>query len=346
MLSFETNMTEKHHEDFLEMSRGELEYFLKARGLRITGKNVDLAARALVAYENKTPLKETELEFKESLRQEYKKLLDSQNISDPTTMNELENDITKWPSVDLGKFFAYIISNKAFSTEYVGQYKIRKAYSYFRSGFVGQVLVKEVDNKVLLTGTVTPSQRVRDENKSVWILCDRTGKVLSGYCSYTAGLSNCCNHLIAVLYKVEYANTHELTNPACTDTPCSWNNKNSVNIEAKKVKDICFESHNRCKPKPSFSIDSKEKQTFDTRAGADRIVTQEQKTSFLRKVKQLLPNAVVNISFAPEVNEDVPAPLPEIAESICGETDSLPDDELVAKYFEKLSFSDRQLQEL
>ena len=60
-------MTEKHHEDSLEMSRGELEYFLKARGLRITGKNVDLAARALVAYENKTPVKETELEFKESL---------------------------------------------------------------------------------------------------------------------------------------------------------------------------------------------------------------------------------------------------------------------------------------
>ena len=202
----------------LFMSRGELEYFLKARGLRITGKNVDLAARALVAYENKTPVKETELEFKESLRQEYKKLLDSQNISDLTIMNDLGNDVTKWPSVDLGQIFAYIISNKAFSTEYVGQYKIRKAYSYFRSGFVHQVLVKEIDDKVLLTGTVTPSQQVRDEHKSVWILCDKTGKILSGYCSCTAGLSNCCNHLIAILCKVEYANTHKLTNPACTDT--------------------------------------------------------------------------------------------------------------------------------
>jgi hypothetical protein len=49
------------------MSRGELEYFLKVRGLCITGKNVDLAARALVAYENKVPLKKTELEFQESL---------------------------------------------------------------------------------------------------------------------------------------------------------------------------------------------------------------------------------------------------------------------------------------
>ena len=70
---------------------------------------------------------------------------------------------------------------------------------------------------------------------------------------------------------------------------------------------------------------------FDPCAGADRIVTQEQKTSFLRKVKQLLPNAVVNISFAPEVNEDVPTPLPEITESISGGTDSLPDDGLVAR---------------
>ena len=44
-------------------------------------------------------------------------------------MNDLEDDMTKWPSVDLGKIFAYVISNKAFSTEYVGQYKIRKAYT-------------------------------------------------------------------------------------------------------------------------------------------------------------------------------------------------------------------------
>ena len=329
------------------MSRGELEYFLKVRGLAITGKNVDLAARALVAYENRTPVKETELEFKERLRQEYKKLLDSQNISDHTTMNDLEDDMTKWPSVDLGKIFAYVISNKAFSTEYVGQYKIRKANSYFKSGFVHQIRVKElIDDKVLITGTVTPSQRVRDEHKSVWIICDKSGKILSGYCSCTAGLSNCCNHLIAVLYKVEYANTHGLTNPACTDTPCSWNNKSNVDIEAKRVKDIYIESHNRSKLKPHFSIDSKEKQTFDPRAGADRTVTQEQKTSFLTKVKDLLPNAVLNISFAPALDEDVPDPLPEIAESISGETDSLPEDELVAKYFEKLSFSDRQLHEL
>ena len=56
--------TEKHHEDFLEMSRGELEYFLKVRGLRITGKNVDLAARALVAYENRIPIKKLSFNFR------------------------------------------------------------------------------------------------------------------------------------------------------------------------------------------------------------------------------------------------------------------------------------------
>ena len=200
-------------------------------------------------------------------------------------------------------------------------------------------------DKVLLTGKVTPSQRVTDEEKSVWILCDKTGKILSGYCLCTAGLSNCCNHLIAVLYKVEYANTQQLTNPACIDTLCR-NKKNNFDIEAKKVKDICIESQNRSKPKLCFSIESKEKQTFDPRTGADRIVTQKQKTLFLREVKELLPNAVVNISFAPAVDEEVPAPLSEIAESICGETDSLSEDELAAEYFEKLSFSVRQLQEL
>lgn len=61
--------TKKPHEDFLEMSRLELEYSLKVRGFCITGKNVDLAARK-VAYENKTLVKETELQFKENFHQE------------------------------------------------------------------------------------------------------------------------------------------------------------------------------------------------------------------------------------------------------------------------------------
>ena len=336
--------SEKHHSDFLEMSRGELEYFLKVRGLRITGKNIDLAVRALVAYENQTPVKETELKVKESLRLEYQNLLKSYNISDPFQMDGMKDDVTKWPPVDIGKIFQYIISNKAFATDYVGQYKVRKAYSYFKSGFVHQIFVREISNKVVLT--VTPSQRLRDEHHSLWILCDKTGEILCGYCSCTAGLSKCCNHLIAVLYKVEYANTHELTNPACTDVPCSWNNKGNADVEAKKVKDIHIQTHNRSKPKPFFKINSKEKQTFDPRAACDRIVTDEQKASFLGKVKDLWPNAVVNISFAPEAAEDVPAPLPEIADNIAVVANSIPEDELISNFFGKLSFSDRQLQEL
>ena len=39
------------HLDFLELSAGELKFFLQKRGLTVQGNHPDLAARALVAYE-------------------------------------------------------------------------------------------------------------------------------------------------------------------------------------------------------------------------------------------------------------------------------------------------------
>ena len=51
-----------------------------------------------------------------------------------------KDDITSWPAVDLGKIFHYILEKKTFEAEYIGQYEVKKAYSYFKSGFVAQIL--------------------------------------------------------------------------------------------------------------------------------------------------------------------------------------------------------------
>ena len=70
---------------------------------------------------------------------------------------------------------------------------------------------------ILVFAEVTPSQSVRSLPHKVWIVCKPDGEILCGYCSCTAGYSKCCNHVIAVLYKVEFANEKGLTDPACTD---------------------------------------------------------------------------------------------------------------------------------
>ena len=77
---------------------------------------------------------------------------------------------------------------------------------------------------VLLKAAVTPSQRIRDESHKVWVLIKLSGEVVCGYCTCTAVYSKCCNHVIALLYKIELAGGHGFIDPSCTERACSWNN--------------------------------------------------------------------------------------------------------------------------
>ena len=47
----------KSIEDFMELSNGELMYYLRQRGLPITGNHGTLSARALIAFEQKASIK-------------------------------------------------------------------------------------------------------------------------------------------------------------------------------------------------------------------------------------------------------------------------------------------------
>ena len=43
-------------------------------------------------------------------------------------------------------------------------------------------------------------------------LANKDDDVLVAYCAYTAGLSFCCSHVIAILYETEYAALQGPTN--------------------------------------------------------------------------------------------------------------------------------------
>ena len=85
----------------------------------------------------------------------------------------------KWPKVHIWQILGYILENKAFSTDYIGQYKVRKAFSFSKSGFVHKVYVKTINAEgVLLKAAATPSQRIRDESHKVWVLIKLLGEIL------------------------------------------------------------------------------------------------------------------------------------------------------------------------
>ena len=151
-------------------------------------------------------------------------------------------------------------------TEYIGQYKARKAYSYFMSGFVHEIVVYcPSQDKVLLKGNVTPSQRSREKPRNVWVLRSKNGDVICANCSCTAGFGECCNHVVAILYKVEYANSQGLVDPACTAVACAWNKSTEKEVEPQKVKDLVLKKHDSLKPTKNtlYKLSAKEILMFD-----------------------------------------------------------------------------------
>ena len=131
----------------------------------------------------------------------------------------------------------------------IGKYKDQKAYSYFDSNFVGEILINKPSGNeeiIFLFCNVRASMSIHDE-KEIWIAAKQNGKVVTAWCSCMAGASRCCNHVIAALYKVEYATLNNYCSPSCTSIPCGWNKSTKTIIEPKKICDIVVRKKIRSK---------------------------------------------------------------------------------------------------
>ena len=176
-----------------------------------------------------------------NLEGEYSKRLRQFNILDPKNIEkELGvDDLTVWPKVNLGNVFEYILRMKEFDKEYIGKCKDQKAYSYFSSGFVGEILVSKINEgtKIALFCSVQGSVSIHNK-KEVWVVANPNGMIITAWCFCMTRASRYCNHVIAVLYKVEYANANNFYSPACTSISCDWNKSTKKIIEPKRISEI------------------------------------------------------------------------------------------------------------
>ena len=149
---------------FLEWTVDRLKYYLVVQSLSQNGSKLELAAGAMLAFERGDPIRQDLEVLDRGLKDNDSKLLSEYGILDPRTIKEWYGDVSLWPCVDIGKIFSFIISKKAFETEYIGQYKGKKAFSYFMSGFVPEINSSKVSPEmVVLKSRLTSSQKVRDD---------------------------------------------------------------------------------------------------------------------------------------------------------------------------------------
>ena len=156
---------------------------------------------------------------------------------DPLLSSNFVDDTKSWPNTNIGHIRItymtyYVLENKAYEPEYIGQYKLRKAYTFSKSSFVDKMLIKSLEEEItIIRAFETPSQRLSNDKHQLWIVFKSDGLVITGFCTCTARHGRCCNYIAAVLCKLNYVNEKGYTNPACTDEIC---NSNSSSKESER----------------------------------------------------------------------------------------------------------------
>ena len=239
------------YSDFLSLGAVALRNFLSVRGIPSPGYGkVELVARAFSASEMNLPIVMSSKEQALVLKKVYDKKLKEFGLPDPLSIGKEEriDNIMLWPKVNLGNIFQYILSTRDFDSDYIGKYKDQKAYAYFDSGFVGEVFIYEpgtIGNANLLYCDVRASMSIH-ETKELWIAI-KGDTIITSWCSCMAGSSACCNHVIATLYKIEYATTHGYNDPACTSIPCKWNQSTKKEVVPRRITEMVVRKKIRTK---------------------------------------------------------------------------------------------------
>ena len=302
----------------------QYEDFLSLRGLKQTGRKSELVARAFGAYELNAPVKFSQEQIYQQIKEEYSRRLTSNGMkSDPNNipLDAWIDDVKEWPEVDDGKLFSYILRTKTVDVEYIGKYKDQKAYSYWMSGFVDTVLFSRcpVDSRhVFLKGCVSPSQKLRDDPHKVWVCFEGTKsdcRIVTSWCTCTAGTAEVCNHVIALMYKVNFAHKKAYISPACTSVPQGWNKGTKKDVEPNQIKNLVFRKDKKTKEESARDHEGSLtlKNHFDPRKPQDRQLTNERVSALINGVMKNIPSACVLYSIEHTKDDGLPELLPQKA---------------------------------
>ena len=118
---------EENLERFLEMSSGELNYFLQQRGLPVGGTHSSLPARALIAFEQKKSIITTAENLVKKLSEDYANLLKERCLCfDPNENLLMSDDLKQFPKTNIGQVFSFILKQNHSVQSILGNIKLKK----------------------------------------------------------------------------------------------------------------------------------------------------------------------------------------------------------------------------
>eukprot|EP00794_Sanderia_malayensis_P012122 gene12122-13374_t len=336
-------------QDFKRWKVPELKGYLRDRGLKISGTKEELTALAYGADQMNVPVKITADEDRKRKRESYEALLvvNDCRLPDPLALSS-ENSLLgtpwldekagmcKWPPVfqiQIAEFLLTADQSIGLGKRLLSDYKEGKAYSYFDSGWLKEIYYNEISpnsNYCFLKSESTPSQGINNIPHKIWVAIEKkSGTVKSAYCTCFAGLGLTCNHIAAILFKVEHAWTNGwVQDSSCTSMPCSWNKygKNKTKIEPKTVSDMTIRKPHYKKKGEKSAINPPAKQLFQpqkTKSNDEPNIHSLAHTLYandpnacgfqyveIPSERNFLPSDDVNVEFHIEIEASVPVPDP------------------------------------
>ena len=231
----------------------ELKKYLRLRGLKISGRKVELVARVFSAHENNVQPVKTAVEIEIELSQEYQ---------------------AKLLQVDYVVPDPYLMFNPGeLSSSDLNDYKTSKGYSFFSCGWIGAVSYYPINSTslyCLLKTDCRHSESLNSPPHKLWaIIVKKDAKIKAAHCDCMAGMSGTCLHIAGMLFRVEAAVRNGLTNPSCATKSCEWL-PNRKDVFAVKVRDLKLSRDDfRKRGKKSRKLVSTSKKNYDPPSGCN-----------------------------------------------------------------------------
>ena len=121
--------------------------------------------------------------------------------------------------------------------------------------------------------------------------------ITTSWCTCIAGTGEVCNHVIAILYKVNYAYHKNFISPACTSIPQGWNRGTRREVTPSQLQNLTFRRDKKLRKLTNKdpAMGKTLKKAFDPRRPQDRNISGESVSNLLSDIKRVLPTACVYI---------------------------------------------------
>lgn len=173
-----------------------LQDYCRERGYPTTGSKQELAAMAYTAYRTNAPVQMSQVDKTKLAKLQYKDKLHLPSgliLPDPLTLDHgWEGEATgiyKWPNITYADISNYLNKHKGVDANTaLNKYKEGKAFSFYSSNFVKEVMLNELSSSMSLLKTcVSHSTKINEPPHRAWVCTHPNGDILRAYCTCTAG---------------------------------------------------------------------------------------------------------------------------------------------------------------